>query len=170
MKKLYTMIILVFILALAIPSLSYAKTKKNYVKKGVPNSAGAFKTYESYKCLTGRNTAQSKLQKKCKTDKKTGIRTYKGRYCVALGSYYTTKIGTKVDLVMKNGKTLKCILADGKDNAHTDSTNRYSIRNKDVVEFVVDYKYLSSNVKFRGDMSYAGKQFRGKVKYIKVYK
>ena len=177
MKVLKKLMILSMLFTLVIPpATTYAKTKafgsklKNYVVKSVPDEASSFKTYESYRLLINGNTAQGKLQRKSKTDKKTGIRMYKGRYCIALGSYYTNKIGTKVDLVMKNGHTLKCVLGDQKANNHTNSTNQYSLRNKDIVEFIVDYSYMKKSARQMGDMSYTGKKFKGKIKYIKVYK
>ena len=173
LKKLMILSMLFTLVTMMVATTTdvYAKSsKKNYVKKSIPAEASTFKTYMSYRLLVNGNTAQGKLQRKSKTDKKTGIRVYKKRYCIALGSYYTKKIGTKVDLVMKNGKVLKCIVGDQKADCHTNSTNQYSLVNRDIVEFIVDYNYMKRMPRLMGDMSYAGSKFKGQIKYIKVYK
>ena len=43
------------------------------------------------------------------TDKKTGFRMYQGRYCIAVGSGYTQKVGSKIDLVMEDGSIIQCV-------------------------------------------------------------
>lgn len=95
------------------------------------------------------------------------------RYCVALGSYYTTKIGTKVDLVLSyKGKkhVLKCILADQKDDRDTINNHRVH-KDGSVAEFVVNSQVMPRKARYvYGDVSYAGKQFRGKIVKIRVYK
>ena len=95
------------------------------------------------------------------------------RYCVALGSYYTTKIGTKVDLVLShNGKmhVLKCILADQKANKDTVNMHRVH-KDGSIAEFIVNSQVMPRKARYvTGDVSYAGKQFRGKVVKIRVYK
>lgn len=140
--------------------------KKPYVDKGVPNNS--FKSYMSYKAITNRSSAQYKLQKNATTGK-YGIRTVNGRYCVALGSYYTTKIGTNVDLIMKDGRVIKCIIGDCKANRDTDSTNRKTNSNGCISEFIVDMKYLNKNAKKMGDMSYCNGLFRQRIKKIRIY-
>ena len=91
-----------------------------------------------------------------------------GRYCIALGSYYATDIGTKIDLIMENGQTVECILAEQKDDSDTDIINQ---RHSDtsIVEFVVRESSLSKTVKNKGDCSYADDCLLGEIKEIRVY-
>ena len=37
-----------------------------------------------------------------------------GRYCIAVGTGYCSKIGTKINLVLEDGSIIKCILGDVK--------------------------------------------------------
>lgn len=139
----------------------------SYTTKAVPVGASK-KTYMSYKSITDRTSCQYKLQKRATTGK-YGIRTIDGRYCIAVGSYYCTTIGTKLDIIMKNGTIVKCVLADGKDNKHTDSSNRLG-KNGCIVEFIVDTKSLDKTCKKMGDMSYVSSGgLKGAVKSIRVY-
>lgn len=136
------------------------------VKKSVPKN-NSFKSYMDYRTITNCSSKQYKLQKKCKTAK-NGLRTYKGRYVIALGTFYTNKVGTKVDLKMKNGSTVKCVVGDIKDNRHTDSTNRQA-RDGSVAEFIVDVTQLGNKSKRMGNVSYSDKKLLGSIKYIRVY-
>lgn len=97
-----------------------------------------------------------------------GIRTVDGRYCIAVGSHYATKIGTKIDVVLETGTVLWCILADQKADKDTDSTNSYHTCDGSYVEFVVDTSVLDSAAKRSGNMS-SIEGFEGKVVEIRVY-
>ena len=152
----------------------YLSNKKMKYKRYKSPSNNTFKSYLSASCIT-RNTslAQGRLHRKYKLDYKTGVYMVGNRYCVALGSYYTTKIGTKVDLVLShNGRkhVLKCILADQK--ADRDTVNNHRVhKDESVVEFVVNAQKLPRKARYvTGDVSYAGKQFRGKIVEIRVYR
>lgn len=144
-----------------------SKNKVKYTNMSTPSQNG-FKSYMSYKCITDTSSKQYSLQKSCYTGD-YGIRMKDGRYCVAVGSYYTTKIGTKIDLIMENGATIKCILADCKADAHTDSTNRQN-PNGSIAEFIVDMNSLDKTAKRMGDISYCSEKFKGEIKKIRVYK
>ena len=95
------------------------------------------------------------------------------RYCIAVGSYYTKKIGVKIDLVLShNGRkhTLTCITADSKDDSDTVNNHRVH-KDGSIVEFVVKTSVLNKKARYTwGDISYTGKQFRGKIVEIRVYK
>lgn len=152
----------------------YLSNKKMKYKRYGSPSNNTFKSYLSASCIT-RNTSlsQGRLHRKYKLDYKTGVYMVGNRYCVALGSYYTTKIGTKVDLVLShNGRkhVLKCILAEQKANRDTVNNHRVH-KDGSVVEFVVNAQKLPRKARYvTGDVSYAGKQFRGKIVEIRVYK
>lgn len=142
------------------------KEEPKYITKYVP-SGNSFKSYMSYKAITSKSSPQYKLQQQAYTGE-YGLRMVEDRYCIALGSYYTTKIGTKVDVVMANGSILKCILGDMKANIHTDSQN---IRAQDgsVVEFLIDKNSLHPMARRMGNISYAADKFSGEIKEIRVY-
>ena len=131
-------------------------------------SHNSFKSYMSYRAVSS-SSAQGKLQAKAKTDADTGIRKVDGRYCVALGSYYCSKIGTKIDLVMENGSVVKCVLADQKANRDTDAMNQKT-SDGSMAEFLVDMNKLSSRAKTMGDVSYASKELKGSIAKVRVYK
>lgn len=150
---------------------SKIKVLKTY---SVPSVASSFKTYMSYKCITDRSSPQYKLQQKSssKTDE-NGLRYTKinGKKFIhiALGSYYGTTIGTKYRITLSTGKTFYGVLADQKANAHTNSTHQYTVRNGDVIEFIIDNNKLNKNIRFMGDVS-AVKKYSGKVKKIEKVK
>ena len=140
--------------------------KERYTIYSTP-SHNSFKSYMSYRAVSS-SSAQGKLQAKAKTDGDTGIRKVDGRYCVALGSYYCSKIGTKIDLVMENGSVVKCVLADQKANRDTDAKNQKT-SDGSMAEFLVDMNKLSSRAKTMGDVSYAAKELKGSIAKVRVY-
>jgi uncharacterized protein YgiM (DUF1202 family) len=147
-------------------------TKSKYRKYSVSENSG-FKSYEDADCLTDNTELpQGKLKKKYKLDK-TGVYKVGNRYCIALGSFYSTKIGTKIDLVLKHKgkkKILKCILADCKADKDTNSSGQYHMIDGSVVEFVVNTTNLPKKASYiTGDISYAAKKFKGIITEIRVY-
>ena len=142
-----------------------------------------FKPYTRFYVYDIRGTAQYKLQCVAYTDERTGIRVVddplgEPRYCVALGTYWCgghpQHIGRCVDVHMKNGSVLKCVLADVKRTEDTiNAGNRYGAINHDVLEFIVDGDKLPKNINLltggNGNMSRAGKEFEGDAAYMIVY-
>lgn len=137
-----------------------------YVKLDAPKT-DTIKTYMSYRAITSKSSRQYKLQNSLAYTDDNGLRMVNGRYCVALGSYYTTTIGQWVDIELENGEVIHGILADGKADKHTDETNRICFDGS-VVEFVVDTKTLDETAKKMGDISYLN-NWNSKVNSIKVY-
>ncbi len=137
----------------------------------LPEITGATKTYAYYKAVTAKSTPQYKLlnSKECYTDEETGIRMVDGYYCIALGSYYGTKIGTKYRITLQDGeeiKELNCILCDQKSNRHTDEKHQYAVKNRDIMEFYIEKGKLP-----RGIVGNYGnlEQFRGDIVKIEQY-
>lgn len=141
---------------------SLTKKKPKYIVKSTPKNA--FKSYESFR---GLRYSQGRLQKKAHTDK-NGLRKVDNRYCIALGSYYTTKIGCKIDLVMSDGQVIKCILGDQKSDRHTDSRHQKHRTDGSLVEFIVDKNKLNRQVKRYGDISKLS-QFKESVRKVRIY-
>jgi hypothetical protein len=121
--------------------------------EGVCNSAN--KTYMPYTLVTSKSSAQYKFlySDACYTDPETGLRMSEGRYCIAVGTFYASKIGTKINLIMKNGSTVECILGDVKADIHTDETNRFQAVDGSVVEMIVDYNYFHSTSQYPEELN-----------------
>ena len=143
---------------------------KTLLKMGLPSVSGKTKTFAYYTAVTARSSPQYKLlnSNKCTTDKETGIRMVDDCYCVALGSYYGTKIGTKYKITFSNGNTIKVILCDQKANRHTDSKHQYAVNNKDIVEFYVQRNMMPRAIRGRGNYGIL-KQFSGSIVSIEKY-
>ena len=158
--RLLSAILLISVMLINTPAMAAEDTK--------PSPANSnFKAWMDYRACRP-SSAQGKLQGIATTDA-NGIRTVNGRYCVALGTYYSKIIGTKCDVTLSTGKVLPCILGDVKADKHTDATNRQSNSgNGNVVEFIVDKKRLPQCVKSSGSIhSIPG--FEGDVVSITVY-
>lgn len=145
--------------------------KVNYKSYNSPNNK-TFKSYEDADCITNSFLLeQGKLKNEYHLDYKSGVWMIGNRYCIAVGSYYIKKVGVKIDLVFSiHGEkhVLKCITADVKSDC--DTINKHRVHTDgSIVEFVVRTSSLSKKVKRTGDVSYAGKQFRGKIEEIRVY-
>lgn len=131
---------------------------------------GSFKSFMSWQNITSRSSMQWKLQNwAAYTDWYTGLREIDGRVCIALGSYYGAKIGSYVDLIMENGSTIKCIMADQKADEHTDPTHRWHSSDGSVGEFLVEKSALPKVVRQMGDISYIHPVYQGNISKIKVY-
>lgn len=115
---------------------------------GLPSVSGKTKTYAYYTAVTVKSSPQYKLlnSKECYTDEETGIKMVDGCYCIALGSYYGSKIGTKYKITLSSGESFMAILCDQKANRHTDSKHQYAVRNKDIVEFYVQKSKIPKSV------------------------
>lgn len=153
------------ILALALSVLMVIPVMAEDVYDVPSNSS--FKSYMSYKTITSKNSRQYKLQTECVTDEH-GLRTYNGRYAVALGNGFHIKVGDYVDVELSTGEVLNCVVGDVKQNCHTDGSNMQVAHNGNVVEFIVDSN-LDRKAKSAGDISKIP-GFEGYVKTITVYR
>ncbi len=151
---------------------AYSKEKKakTLKKMGLPAVSGKTKTYAIYTAVTVKSSPQYKLlhSKKCYTDKKTGVRMVDGCYCVALGSYYGTKIGTKYRVTFSTGKQIDVILCDQKADRHTDSRHQYAVGNSDILEFYVEKSAMPRRARNLGNYG-ALDEFKGSVVAIEKY-
>lgn len=142
-----------------------------YVDLDVPLNK-PFKSYMDAKFITSEGSAQYQLKYSYTLDN-TGIYMVDGRYACALGSFYTTDIGTKFDIIMNSGEIIPCILADCKADEHTDSLGQYTLGNGSIVEFVVNEPTLIPNISNQwgntGDVSTLGGMFEGEISYIRIY-
>lgn len=125
-----------------------------------------------FKSYMDAHSQQYRLKSEYVLDE-TGIYKVNNRFCCAIGSYYTTQIGTYFDIVMKSGEVIPCILADCKADEHTDSLGQYTVSNGSIVEFIVHTPTLIPNISNRwgntGDVSTLGGIFDGEISYIRIY-
>ena len=134
-----------------------------YTSHLTPNNI--IKSYMDYGCI--KTWKQHDLQQIAYTGQ-YGIRQVNGRYCIAVGSYFTTEIGTYIDLVLENGEIIPCILSDCKDDEDTDINNIIT-HDGSLAEFVVDTDFLSKTVKYTGDVSNATENWKSKIIEVRVY-
>lgn len=130
---------------------------------------GGMKKWLDYRCYGG-HTRQAKLQKYCITDS-FGFREVDGCYCIAVGSRFKTEIGQRLDLVLKNGTVIPCVMGDQKADIHTDSTNTFSntTRNLCCSEFIVSMGNLEHEARYRGDASFVADIWNSPVDKIITY-
>ena len=142
----------------------------NYVDKDVPIN-NSFKSYLGYNKITDTCSNQYKLQQFAYTNS-NGLRMVENRICIALGSYYSRDVGQYVDVYMKNGEVLKCIVADCKNDAHTDKNNQQHFDGS-VVEFIVDISIVENLLMTpygcSGDISDISSEFEGEILFIRIY-
>lgn len=141
-------------------------TLPNYRAKSVVGDKR--KSYMDYTAITSKSSPQYKLQHNHAYTDDTGIRMVDGRYCIALGSYYTHRIGQYVDLVLENGEVIECIIGDQKDDRDTNSSNTIA-HDGSATEFIVETKALSRMVRRMGDIGYTYDGWLSKVVEIRIY-
>ena len=137
----------------------------------LPDITGSTKTYAYYTAVTAKSTPQYRLlnSDECYTDEETGIRMVDGFYCIALGSYYGSTIGTRYRITLKDGdeyKELNCILCDQKADRHTDEKHQYAVQNNDIMEFYIEKSKRPKGI--GGDFGHL-EQFRGDIVRIEQY-
>ena len=125
------------------------------------------KSYMDYTCITSKSSPQYKLQQKAYTDS-NGVRAVDGRYCIAIGSYYTKTIGTYIDLVLENGTVIPCIIGDHKQDIHTVDNHKIGL-DGGFAEFIVDTDKLNSDSRLHGDVSYSTDGWLSNVESIRLY-
>lgn len=125
------------------------------------------KSYMDYTCITARGSMQYKLQAYAYTEI-NGVRAVNGRYCIALGKYYTHQVGQYVDIVLSNGVVIPCIVGDCKKNQDTVNNNSVGADGS-VAEFVVQTSSLSKSTRNHGDVSYASEGWLSNASEIIIY-
>ena len=139
-----------------------------YQEYQVPSNRG-FKSYMSYKAITSKSSPQYKLQTQHAYTGEFGIRQVDERFCIAIGTFTNARVGTYVDLILKNDTVIPCIIGDFKADIHTDSENIITNHNGCVSEFLVDKPVLHQMAKKMGNISYCKEEWKSPVKTIKVY-
>lgn len=150
-------------------SLKYIKNKP-FAYEEYDTVRESQKSYMDYRKITLTSSKQYDLETNGYAyTGNHGIRMINGRYLCAIGTYYSDDVGRYVDLVLENGTIIPCILGDIKADKDTDSTNRYTVHDHSVVEFIVDTYSLSSTVRHMGNLNYANEDWNSSITAIRVY-
>lgn len=119
-----------------------------------------FKACTDYRCYNIEGTPHNRMQQACYTDE-LGCRRFNTDYCVALGSFYSDRIGDRFEITLDTGVTFNVITADMKADAHTDANNMYhpcvnynGENAANVLEFIVDTDILSKKAYLYGSLDY----------------
>lgn len=144
-------------------------TNKQIEYKDIFAPSNGIKSYMDYTAITSTSSKQYKLQSTYAYTGNYGIRQINGRYCVAIGSYFTKKVGTYLDLYLENGEIIPCILADCKADIHTDKRNIITEHDGSLAEFIIDKNSLKKEIKLHGDVSKACPEWDSPIEKIRIY-
>lgn len=129
-----------------------SRSKGGRTRMQLPTSPKAklgVQTFMCYTAVTARSSAQYKLLNSSQAKDEGLYRKVAGRYAVALGSFYGSRIGTTYTLTFRQAdgtqKTISAVLGDQKADRHTDARNQYHTVDGSVVEFITA-KGTSANV------------------------
>lgn len=126
------------------------------------------KTYMDYRTITSTGTYEYKLQNTVAHTNDDGIRMINGRYCIAVGTAFGTRIGQYIDLVLENGTVIHCIMGDTKADEHTDSEHVFTVASGCCSEFIVETEKLNGIAR-SGDVSNAHPEWKSAVSKVMVY-
>lgn len=126
------------------------------------------KTYMDYRTITSTGTYEYKLQNTIAYTNDDGIRMINGRYCIAVGTAFGTRIGQYIDLVLENGTVIHCIMGDTKADEHTDPEHVFTVASGCCSEFIVETDKLNGVAK-SGDVSNAHPEWKSAVSKVMVY-
>lgn len=112
----------------------------------------SWKTFMDSDTIKTKSTNQWRLKQMYVTSD-YGIRTFNGRYAIAIGTAFNVPAGTYVDVKLSTGKVLPCIVGDIKRDCDTGADNMQVPVNGNVVEFIVDTETLAKSAKIRGNLN-----------------
>lgn len=135
--------------------------------KSIKIKSHGFKCYTRYTAITRKSSLQYKLQKEYAYTGEYGIRQVNGRFCVAVGTGVTDKMGQYIDVVLENGTIIHCIVCDQKADQHTMADRITTAHNKCVCEFYLDT--VLPAIKECGDVSKACPEWQSPVCEFRVF-
>ena len=127
----------------------------------IPKVSRDFKSYTNYKMLNRKSSQWLKIQTIAYTGE-YGLRKVDDYYCVAMGSYYTKRVGDLFRITLETGYSFEVIITDFKSDRHTDKNHQYTKSNNCIVEFYVDYNTFDRKARSSGSIS-SIPQFAGMV-------
>ncbi len=143
--------------------ISRFRENPDWWKERIPPGNTDWYALEPYTAINNKRSSQYALQQMCTTGISTGIRIYEDDegeiyYCAALGSAYGRDIGDAWEVTLDNGESFRIIYSDYKDDGNTEffghpCKNAHKQSCTNVIEFIVDWEKLPSEVRERGSMS-----------------
>lgn len=134
----------------------------------LPSMPSNMKYCTDYRWYGIEGTPHNKMQNLSYTDE-IGCRRYNNDYCVALGSFYSERIGDRFEITLENGNVFTIITGDMKADCDTDITNMYTpcvnYENEycaNIIEFIIDEEIISDEVCNYGSLDYH-EEFKGDI-------
>ena len=142
-----------------------------YQTYNIPNIDTSFMAYMDYRKITDETSTQYEMQQQAYTDE-NGFRKIGEDYCIALGSYYTNyECGIRFKITLDNGCSFTGIIADLKDDRHTDKeTHTHIKKNGNVVEYIIDDKVMPNEALELGNLGWYFENLDGQIKTIERIK
>lgn len=143
---------------------------ENNIRKEVslPSIPTNVKSFTDYRVYNIDGTPHYRLQNQCYTDR-LGLRRFGEDYCVSVGSYYSTDIGERFEVILDTGFTFTVIVSDTKADYDTDEQHMYTpcvnYNGEDsgnLLEFIVDIESVSKEMYAYGSVDYYS-QFKGSI-------
>ena len=136
----------------------YKKYQEAQTAKPIASDSG-FRSYMPHTAITSKASKQYELRMMADIDS-DGILNIDGCALVAIGTGWNVPVGSKARVTTDRG-SYNIVVGDVKANCHTDVTNKVTVTNGCVVEFIVDVPSMSLKVKSSGNIAtipkYAGK-------------
>lgn len=111
------------------------------------------KEWMPYTAITVTSSPQYKITRQAYTGE-YGIRKIGDAYLVALGGGYADYIGQRFILTFEDGKSIIAMVGDFKADVHIDSSRRITLKNRNLVEFIVDRPRMDSGAQYHGDYNH----------------
>lgn len=127
-----------------------------------------FKSYMSYQAITSTGSVQYALQQYAISDD-DGFRKLDNRYMIAVGTGCDAPCGTYIDLILKNGTEIPCIVGDIKADVHTEDGNDYTVYSWCASEFIIDDTCLNETIAYAGNVSVSDESWNSKVVAYRIY-
>ena len=134
----------------------------------LPNIPTNVKFCTDYRCYNIEGTPHLKMQNLSYTDE-LGCRRFNDDYCVALGSFYSERIGDRFEVTLDSGRIFTVITGDMKADCDTDPNNMYGPcinydfePSANVLEFIIDDTVVSDDMYNYGSLDYH-EEFKGNI-------
>lgn len=132
-------------------SIEEETIQPNTTEYSVPQNQSGFKSWMPYTALSKSSPNYKMLMDYGHVDE-NGLWMIQDYYCVAMGSYYSQRLGNMFEATLSNGNKIKLITVDHKADIHTDSTHRVTKQSNCMTEFIIDRAKLNANIKSSGSV------------------
>lgn len=133
----------------------------------IPAYSG-FKSFMDYEAITDVSAPAYKLTRNSMIGRE-GILMKNDRYLVAIGLHFDARAGDYVDLILKNGTVIKCIIGNRKSWEDTDPSMLFT-ENGCMSEFIVNTDSIPAEARKSGDISKIHEEWQSPVETVRIYK